>query len=207
MTAVNKALDWITKMAFLNVLWLIFLIPGLGIFGIFPSTSAMFTVIHKWLKGETDIAVFKTFWRTYKKEFIKSNKLGYLLSAAGYILYLDFVFLTSASNEFTLYLTIPYVVITGIFVLTGLYVFPIFVHYEMKSWEVIKSAFFMMLLNPMQTVIMVIGGAGVGYILWYFQGLALFFSFSILALIIMMPAQRAFEKMQAKQRVSVQQSS
>ncbi|SDK00907.1 YesL family protein [Sediminibacillus albus] len=201
MTAVSKALDWITKMAFLNILWLLFLLPGFVVFGIFPATSAMLTIIHKWLKGETDIAVFRTFWTTYKKEFFNSNKLGYLLAAAGYILYLDFVFLISAADDFFLYLTVPYLVVTAIFLLTGLYAFPIFVHYQMTSFQVIKTSFFMMLLNPVQTILMVVSTLGIGYILWTFQGLALFFSFSILALVVMMPANRAFERMKLKQQM------
>lgn len=198
MTAVNKAFDWITKMAFLNILWLFFLIPGLVVFGLFPSTAALFTIIRKWLSGETEIPVFKTFWKTYKKEFINSNKLGYILAAGSYVLYLDFLFLTSSSNEMIGFLTIPYLLVAILFLLTAMYAFPVFIHYEMKTLQVIKSAFFMALLNPMSTLIMLIGTGGMGFVFWKFQGLALFFSFSILALVIMMPAHQAFENVKVK---------
>ncbi|MFP7169538.1 YesL family protein [Terribacillus halophilus] len=197
MAAINKGLEWITRMAYVNILWLIFLLPGLVVFGVFPATAAMLTIIHQWLQGKTDISIFGTFLETYKKEFINSNKLGYMFVLLGYILYLDFLFLTAAPDA-ALYLTIPFLIITSFAFSAGLYAFPMLVHYEMKPLQIVKRAFFIMMLNPCQTFLMLIGTMGVGSMLWYFQGLALFFSFSILALIIMMPAARAFERMEKK---------
>ena len=197
MAAINKGLEWITRMAYVNVLWLIFLLPGLVIFGVFPATTALMAIIHQRLQGKTDIPIFGTFLERYKKEFINSNKLGYIFVLLGYILYLDFLFLISAADA-ALYFTIPFLIITSIAFSASLYAFPMLVHYEMKPFQIVKRAFFIMMLNPSQTMLMLIGTIGVGSILWYFQGLALFFSFSILALIVMMPAIKAFERIEKK---------
>ncbi len=64
---------WIMRMAYVNLLWVAFSLLGLGIFGFFPATAAMFVVIRKWLSSEQDIPVFKTFWNAFKTEFIKIN--------------------------------------------------------------------------------------------------------------------------------------
>lgn len=198
MNAINTFLDWVMRIAILNVLWIVFTILGLGFLGLFPATSATFTIARKWITGETDIPVIKTFWKNYKKDFIQSNLLGYTLSVFAYILYLDFVFLTVSPSNFVHYLTIPFIIISVIFVLAALYAFPVFVYYDMKLFQVLKSALFIMALNPIQTLIMVIGSLGVVVILWFFQGLAIFFGPSVLALVIMMPAYRAFQKVHEK---------
>ncbi|SEM48127.1 Uncharacterized membrane protein YesL [Terribacillus saccharophilus] len=197
MTAINKGLEWIMRMAYVNVLWLVFLLPGLVVFGVFPATTALLHVMHQWLQGKTDIPIFQTFLQTYKKEFVNSNKLGYIYVLLGYILYLDFLFLTSAANA-ALYFTIPYLIVTSIAFSASLYAFPMLVHYDMKPFQIVKRSFFIMMLNPSQTFVMLVGTIGVGSILWYFQGLALFFSFSIVALIVMMPAAKAFERTEKK---------
>lgn len=202
MTAVNSFFDWVTRIALLNILWIAFTILGLGFLGLFPATTATFTIARKWVSGETDIPVVKTFWNSYKKDFVQGNLLGYLLSVVAYVLYLDFVFLTVSPSNAVYLLTIPFVLITFIFTLTVFYVFPVFVYYDMKLFQVLKSAFFIMLLHPLQTLIMIIGCLGLFVILWTFQGLAIFFGPAVLAVVIMMPAYKAFQKVKDKNMVS-----
>ncbi len=52
---------WVTKFAYLNLLWIAFSLLGLGLFGLFPATAAMFAVVRKWINGEKDIPVFHVF--------------------------------------------------------------------------------------------------------------------------------------------------
>lgn len=205
MAAINKFFDWVARLALLNVLWLVFTVLGIGVFGLFPSLAATFTVTRKWVSGETDIPVVKTFWRSYKKEFIKSNGLGYIMALIGYILYLDFVFLTV--SESTTILTIPFILITIIFLLTLLYVFPVFVYYDMKIIQVIKNSFFIMVLNPLPTFIMLLGTLGIGVSLWKFQGIIIFFGVSALSVAMMMPAYRAFQNVSEKKQLKPQKSN
>ncbi|WP_045514978.1 DUF624 domain-containing protein [Neobacillus niacini] len=47
--------QWITRLAYINLLWLFFMSVGLFVFGAAPSTAAMFTIMRKWIKGETDL--------------------------------------------------------------------------------------------------------------------------------------------------------
>ncbi|RKL65068.1 hypothetical protein CR203_22640 [Salipaludibacillus neizhouensis] len=198
MSALNKFLEWVTKLAYLNVLWLLFSILGLLIIGLFPSTTATFVVAREWVTGKTDIPVFKTFWDAYRKEMIKSNILGYLLIIVSYILYLDFFFITESMNDYVVLLTIPYLIVSFIVVLSMLYVFPTYVYYQMRIRQVIKNSFFIMIMNPMPTLVMVLGCFAVCLVLWKFQGLFLFFSASIFAVITMLPAHRAFTNISNK---------
>ncbi|RCW67010.1 YesL family protein [Saliterribacillus persicus] len=200
MTALNTSFEWITKVAYLNIIWITMTLLGLGIFGIFPATAAVFVITRKWITGQKDIPILSTFWKYYKEGFLQANVLGFLLVIFSYILYLDFLFITVADGKYTVVLTIPFLFVGILFLLTALYVFPVYSYYEMKGFKVFKSAFFIMVLNPMPTLIMVLGMLGLIYILWHFQGLALFFSISIMGIIIMMPAEKAFKKVHDKQR-------
>ncbi len=119
-----------------------------------------------------------------------------------YILYLDFLFITLVQNDYIMLLTIPFIFISILFILTALYIFPVYVYFEMKFFQIIKSSFFIMILNPMPTLIMCLGAFGILFILWQFQGLALFFSLSLLAVALMMPAIKAFDKIQQKKLYS-----
>ena len=207
MTAINKFFDWVARLALLNVLWILFTVLGLGFLGVFPAIAATFTITRMWVSGETDLPVVRTFWKFYKKDFIKSNILGYILSVLGYILYLDFVFLTVSPSNAVNILTIPFVLITFIFILTLLYVFPVFVYYDMKILQVIKSAFFIMFSNPLETLTMLVGTLGIGVILWSFQSIAIFFGPSVLSIIIMMPAYKAFQKVESKRQLKFQNNN
>lgn len=207
MTAINTFFDWVTRIALLNVLWIVFTILGLVLLGLFPATAATFAISRKWVNGETDIPVVKTFWKYYKKEFVTSNLLGYILSIVAYILYLDFVFLTVSPSNAVYLLTIPFVLIAFIFTLTVLYAFPVFVYYDMKLFQVLKSSFFIMLLHPLQTLTMVIGCLGLIVILWTFQAFSIFFGPAVLAIIIMMPAHKAFQKVKDKNILSLENSN
>lgn len=199
MNALNNALEWFVKMAFLNMLWLIFSALGLVVIGFFPALVATFTIVRKWLVGEVDIPIFKTFWRTYKKEFIRSNILGYVLTIFGVILYVDILIFNASSNTFVNLLSIPLVIITMVYLLTLFYIFPTFVHYEMKLVQVIKNAFLVMILNPFPTIIMLLGTIGITFVSLTFQALVPVLSVSLLSLTLMMPSIRAFNKITEKQ--------
>lgn len=194
MHAINKVLEWITKMAYLNVLWMSFTILGVVVVGLFPSTTATFSVVRKWVIGETDIPVFKTFWDSYKKSLLKSNLLGYMLLLFSLILYIDIRIFNESSNSFVNLLAIPTIGITIVFILTTFYIFPTFVHYEIKLIQVIKNSFLIMIINPFQTAIMIVGITTIGFIFMKLQGLIPIFSVSVLAFVIMMPAVQAFNK-------------
>ena len=202
MNAINTFLNWVTRLALLNVLALAFTIISLGVLGLFPALSASFAITRKWVSGETDIPVVRSFWKYFKKDFWKSNLLGYMIAAVSYILYLDFVFLTVYPGDMTSFLTIPFIIISTIFILTVLYIFPVFVHFQMTLFQVIKSAFFIMLSNPLPTFIMAVGVLGIAVIIYFLQGLVIFFGISVLSVAIMMPAYRAFQKTQNKEEAT-----
>jgi uncharacterized membrane protein YesL len=200
-----KLLEWISRLAFLNILWISFSLLGLVIFGFFPATVAMFAVVRKWMLGKDDVSIFKTFWSAYKKEFLKSNLLGLIIFAIGIILYIDFQFIQNASNSFISILYIPFSIITIICICMLFYIIPIFVHYDMKISQVIKNSFFVMIMNPLSTFYMLIGSFGICFALSFAPPICILYSGNLLALFIMKPATNAFEKINEKSKLLLQE--
>jgi uncharacterized membrane protein YesL len=201
MESLNKLLEWISRLAFLNLLWISFSLLGLIFFGFFPATVAMFAVVRKWMLGDDEMSIFKTFWTTYKREFLKSNLLGVIILAIGLILYIDFQFVLNATNSFVSILYVPFFIITFIFVSMLFYIIPIFVHYDMKLSQVIKNSFFVMIMNPLSTFYMLIGSFGICFVLSYAPPICILYSGNLLALFIMKPATNAFEKINQKSKL------
>lgn len=188
--------NWIMRLAYVNILWIVFSFVGIIILGFFPATTGMFSVIRKWVQGDSDIPIFTTFWDSYKKEFLKSNLLGLILSLIGYIIYIDFVFLRQGVDGFLQFTYYPLLIVILLYFLVLLYVFPVFVHYEINIFQVIKNAFLLMIMSPLITIMMIVGLVISFYVMRALPGLTPFFTGSILAYVIYWSVNFAFAKVE-----------
>ncbi|KLT18613.1 hypothetical protein AA980_09445 [Neobacillus vireti] len=173
------------QFAYLQLLWIIFVIIGLGAFGIFPSTAAMFSVVRKWIMGEVDVPVFKTFWKTYKTEFIKVNGLGWILVAIGWLLYIDLHFFTFGESMGSSIFKIVTLLITYFYVTTCIYFFPIFVHNHYRFFDYIKYSFLFSAASPLKSAGIFIISYAIYYLLMKVPVLFLFFCGSTISYIWM----------------------
>lgn len=192
-----KICEVISKMAYVNLLWILFTVLGLGIFGFMPATVALFTVTRKWVMGEWDIPVFKTFWQTYRKEFFKSTLFGVVLFGIGYIIYVDLVLLPTGGL---------FVLLRGgifvcglLYAIVLLYIIPVYVHYDWKRSLHVKYALLVGASHPHYTLLILIGIAGLYYSIATIPGLIPFFSVSVLAYIIMWTSYKVIRKMEVSQ--------
>ncbi|WP_413377404.1 YesL family protein [Alkalihalobacillus sp. 1P02AB] len=184
------------RLAYINLLWLLFIALGLIIFGFFPATIAMFTVVRQWVQGNLEVPVFSTFFHAFKKEFLKGNMLGLSYLLIGFILYIDILYFSSPSTIITLVLYYFFWVVTFIYLLLGFFLFPVYVQYQNKWWRYYKSSLLIMVLNPLVVIsyILMIGVAAI--ILRALPGLIPLFSGSALAFGLMLVSYRAFVKVE-----------
>ncbi|WP_404332903.1 YesL family protein [Mesobacillus maritimus] len=194
--------EWITRLAYVNLLWIGFSLLGLGIFGFFPATISMFTVIRKWLIGETDIPVFQTYWTTYKKEFVKSNGLGLIVLAVAGLIVLDLVFMKNNGTSFTSIIHILLYLFIFTCVMTLFYLFPVYVHYNVKFFAIFKNSFLIMLINPLANLVMISGIVAVYFVVKTFPGIGFFFGGSITSMIIMAACYVSFNRVDQKKQTS-----
>jgi uncharacterized membrane protein YesL len=203
---IHNISNWILRLLYLNLLWIFFSLLGFVLLGFFPATLSMFILARKWILGETDIPIFKSFWFFYKKEFFKSNFLGVFFFIIGLVLFSDLLFLQRVENNLLHLFYIPVIMLIIIYTVTLLYTFTIYAHYDLKGFQIIKNAFLISFISPLQTIIMFTCFIVLGYFLIALPGLIIFFSGSLLSFIIMLTAKYAFDNFEKKRKYSIKEN-
>jgi uncharacterized membrane protein YesL len=196
------ACQWITRLAFLNLLWLVFTGVGLFIFGAAPSTVAMFTIIRKWLQGEKELPIFRLFLEIYIKEFWASNRLGLVLMVVTFVLFVDWVLIGSVQGILYPILTGCLIGVAFLFSIVMLFIFPVYVHYEYKTFQYIKVAFLLGISYPLYSFVMLLAMVCVIAISLFFNGVGFLFFGSGLSCILMYISHLLFSKIAQKYEVA-----
>lgn len=193
----NDILQWIVKIAYLNVLWIVFTAAGLGIFGLFPATGALFTIVHKWYNREPVNGILKTFAKTFLNEFIPLNKYGILFLIFGYMLVYDLLFIQM--NDERLKFLYPIIVFIGIiYIVTLLYFFPTYLRFDLKFFQYIKQSFFIGASSIVETMIILMAIMILTIIIRFIPGILPVYSGSVIALVITWCSNRAIERIKLK---------
>ena len=193
MGGIYRITEWISRIAFSNILWALCSIPFLfagimkilmlgseaggpneqimlnwvlGVFApftVFPATSALFTVVRKWVMGNTDVSTFRTFFQGYKENYLKSMLGGLIYTLLFVVMYVDV----------TVYMTqMPNFKIVGILMLVLMIIlfvsmfnfFSIVVHYQMTFKEVVTNSILLTIARPIRVFSTLIGSGVLLYI-------------------------------------------
>lgn len=190
--------EWVYRIAYLNILWIFFTFAGLFVFGLVPSTVAMFSITRKWVMGNKDIKIFKTFWESYRKEFLKVQVLGFVLILVGLILIVDYKFYISQHVSTFFLLKFLWLGIVLLYSIIILFLFPIYAHYQFKPYQYIKNAFVIAISFPLQSFLMIGGSIFMVLFAMKFPGVSLFLSGSAFSYWITFIAHQVFSKMELK---------
>src|SRR5699024_8480186 len=167
-------MEWIMRIAYINLLWILFTALGLVVGGAFPATVGVYTVMRQWrVKRADSLRVWKTFWKAYRSSFVKVNIIGYILLIVGFILYMDIRVFHMHSGIFYLVLTYLTSIFFIIHIAMWMFLFPVYVHYELKSLDYLKQTFYIVMLRPLN----VLASAAIIAAVYYFM---LYVPFSIL---------------------------
>lgn len=198
----------ITRLAWLNLLWVGFTLLGLIFFGIMPATIAMFAVVRKWVQKEYNVPVFQTFFHQYKTNFIKANLFGLVIFIIGYILsiFLKYTGLMNDSSVYPILFGI-FVIAAFLYIMLILYIAPVFVHYDLSFWQYIRYAVSMGAVNLHYSICTLTLLAGIYYVSLKVPGLTLFFSFSVSAYVTMFVINIGFMQLLKKQEEQVNNES
>ncbi|MDQ1909787.1 DUF624 domain-containing protein [Paenibacillus sp. GD4] len=217
--------EWIMRLSVINVLWIICGIPFflLGLillqaqtteqilqtfllmaivapFFLFPSTAAMFTVARKWLTGEEDAPLFKTFFRGYKENYVQAMLGGLIYVLLGVILYTNFKFYGTQAGAFGV-LRFLVISLTGLLFISVFHFFSILSHLHMKIWQIIKNALLITIGNPVRSISMlVLNGVIMYFSFTQFTFLIPFFMGSLVAVVSFWHFNLIFGKLQEKQQ-------
>lgn len=197
--------EWIMRLSVTNVLWLLtsfpfwlMVISFLGAkdteqlkaiiiplaivapFTLFPATSAMFSVARKWVLGDTDVPLLKTFFRNYKQNYVQAMIGGAVYALLFAILIIDFqVYL----NQITGFQLIAYLFIAlmVLLLISLLHFFSLLSHFHMKTIQLLKNALILTIGRPIRSLTMAIGAVVVMYFSTRFTFLIPFFFGSMIA--------------------------
>lgn len=191
--------EWIMRFAYVNLLWVAFTLVGLVFFGFMPATTAMFAVVRKWVMGDKDIKIFTVFWKTYRKDFVKANVLGYLLFIIGYLLTIEFQILRAQSSVTYLIASYGVVALFILLFIIVMYFFPIFVHFNLKPLQYLKWPFVIGIIHPILTIFLFVAVGLLYYVTFKtIPALLFFFGGSVTAFILMWGSYKTFPKYEKK---------
>lgn len=193
MGGLYRITEWISRIAFSNILWAICSVPFLltavlkiimmatgqggpneqitlnwvlGItapFTVFPATAALFTVVRKWVMGNTDVSTFRTFFQGYKENYVKSMLGGLIYTLLFVIMYVDVTVYMTQMASFKIVGILMLVLMIILFV-SMFNFFSIIVHYQMTFKEVVSNSILLTIARPIRVFSTLIAGAVLIYI-------------------------------------------
>lgn len=193
MGGLYRVTEWISRIAFSNILWALCSVPfllvavlkvimlgsgtggpneqitlnwALGIlapFTVFPATAALFTVVRKWVMGNTDVSTFRTYFQGYKENYVKSMLGGVIYTLLFVVMYVDVtVYMTQMAN-FKI-VGILMLVLMIILFISMFNFFSIIVHYQMTFKEVVTNSILLTIARPIRVFSTLVGAAVLVYI-------------------------------------------
>jgi uncharacterized membrane protein YesL len=220
--------EWIMRFSVTNLLWLItafpfFLLSTLILFAqtedmavmqstlilmaivapftLFPSTSAMFSLARKWVIGEEDVPLFKTFFISYKQNYVQSMLGGFIYTLIVVIIVVNYRFYLTQENYFQI-LSVLFVMFLVVVSISLFNFFCVLSHLHMKTLALIKNSILITVGKPFTSILMIVTNLFIMYIcIFHFNlFLAFFFMGSLVAYMTFFHFHRMFLKIQDKQK-------
>ncbi|WP_379137301.1 YesL family protein [Paenibacillus sp. sgz500958] len=193
MGGLYRITEWITRIAFSNILWAVTSVPflffavlklitlatdtvgpneqvtlnwAMGIaapFTVFPATAALFTVVRKWVMGNTDVSTFRTFFQGYKENYVKSMLGGLIYTLLFVIMYVDVTVYMTRMESFKI-VGILMLVFMIILLVSMFNFFSIVVHYQMTFKEVMTNSILITIARPFRVFSSLIAAAVLVYV-------------------------------------------
>lgn len=199
----NRILLIILKLAYLNLLWIGGVLLGLILLGIGPATASVFSIIREWFRGNDDLPIFKSFVQNYKGYYKESLILSLIYGVIGLILVIDFIYASRWE------LKVFFGVILFFYYISVTYIFPIVVHYELKTLrEKVKFSFLIGFSYLQYTLVSLVVIVVIYFLVAHtYPALFTFFGFSFLILILMGNAFMVFNRIEESQKEEVKSNS
>lgn len=178
----------------LSMLWMLaFVAP----FTLFPASAAMFAVARKWVMGDTDVPLFKTYFRSYKENYKQAMLGGLIFFFIGILLITSIQFYSGQTNALR-WLSLVFLSFTVVYAGAMLNFLSLTVHFHMKLLQLVKNAFIMTLGQPLTSI----GILATNGFIFYFSGrytwLIPFFMGSVSATVTFWYFYRGFQRIQDK---------
>lgn len=187
--------SWLSKVMMIHFIWLGLTILGAGVLGIFPATFAAASTVYQMIRGE-DKKIHLNMWQEYKRRFLKANILGYGWVLIGFILFVDFriseVFIQWPFIHFFL------ILISSIALASFLIFITVFSRYELTPLQYFKQSLFIALVQPMETIAVLISAVLMFYLFMFLPVLTAFFGVALVLYPVLWFGHRACASIESK---------
>lgn len=192
----------VTRFAGLNLTWLLFVVLGFGVLGLFPATVALFHRARLWVLGDQEEPMLRDFWYQYKKRFLSANLAGWSFTIIGGLLYLNFEVIQAAEGAVPLYMVLPFIALVTLFVLFASAILPVLLHCAESPRDALKKTLYFVLGRlPLALLLPTVVWA-VAWLCLVLPAFFLFFSGSVTAYVLMWLFVRSFDKLTTAQLLS-----
>lgn len=142
----------VTDFVILNLLWVGCTLLGGVIFGWAPSTVALLKVMRDKIRNLGKARIARDFWNTYRSEFKNANYIGMILTVIFIMSYINNLNFTAQPEK--IFHFFAFLAKFSMFFVFGiaLYVFPLYVHYDIKLKEYIPKAITFLVCRPFVTI-------------------------------------------------------
>jgi uncharacterized membrane protein YesL len=175
-----------------QVYFVLILMAIVAPFTLFPATAAMFAVARKWVMGEVDVPLFKTFFRGYKENYKQGLLGGIVYTLLLAIMVVDFIVYKEQFNLLS-YIFIAFLLLL---IISMFNFFSMLVHYHMKTFQLLKNAVLITIGKPFRSLSTAIMAGAVIYFSMRFTFLIPFFMGSIIAYLSFWNFYLIYQKLQ-----------
>lgn len=166
-------------------------------FTLVPASAAMFAVARKWVMGEEDVPLFKTFIRGYKDNYLQAMLGGLVFTVVSIILYVNYHFYVGMSESLR-WLSMLFLSFGVVLVAAFINFLSILVHFQMKLFQILKNALILTLGQPFTSISLLAVNGIILYISTKFTFLIPFFMGSLCATASFWYFNRSIQKIQTK---------
>ena len=147
-----KKLTLLANLAGLNILWLICCIP---VFTIGAATTAMHTVLFRYLENKDD-NVIHPFFKAFSENFKQATGLWMICLPVIVLLVIDALFLYGNHSGMLGLLWIPFAIVTLVLSIVMTYTFPLLARYDSPIKQIIHNSLILFLMDLWKSLFVII---------------------------------------------------
>lgn len=191
--------EWVMNLFLLHIYWIGGTLLGGILFGIIPSSIALFSIIRKLFTDSSRINLFNYFKEEYKINFKNSIFIGFIYLLIGLFIYSYITFLNATTNTLLAYTHIFIYTFLFLMILFSFYLIPVYVHYEMSNKRLIPNTLRILFTSMKWNFPMFFTVLAVILIYIRFSVSLMFFGISLPALVITYFCRKSFQDFKDKQ--------
>ncbi|MFF0345461.1 YesL family protein [Kribbella sp. NPDC004875] len=193
-SSVAVACDWVARLAWLNLLWLVTTLAGGIVLGAFPATAAMYAVLRRWQTDPVsrEQRTARLFWAEVRADLLRANLLGYAVVLVGLLLVADAMIARGQGGPLGQVLFALAVAAGAMVVVTVVHLPYFYVRDRGPARDTIRTAWWYALSHPAATFLIVAVAVVLSFVMGRYPALAVFFGVSVVGGLTVFLDERGF---------------